>query len=215
VAYLGDADTAPSSTTVVVEVEKATPTVSGSVDPDTVAVGDTATVDIDVSATGFTPTGDVDVLVNGMVVTRVTLSNGSATAQIGPFDSAGSYAVTLNYLGDENAEAASGSAGTVDVEKVTPRMRVDRTPKKVVEDRTRVKLFVSVRAQGEPATGEVRVKGEGYNEVHSLRNGEATFALGKFKKPGRKTFTIVYLGSDSLARVTEEIEFKVKRKRRR
>ena len=52
-----------------------------------------------------------------------------------------------------------------DEEKVTPRMRVERTPKKVFVNRTRVTLSVSVKFQGEPATGDVRVKGHGYDEV--------------------------------------------------
>ncbi len=211
--YAGDAANAASSGTVLVVVEKATPTVTGSVDPDSVTVGEgMATVDIDVTATGFTPTGQVEVFVDGDFVARVSLSAGSSTAQVGPFGTAGSHTVTLQYLGDDHAEAASGSAGTVEAEKVTPRMSVTRTPDEVIVNRTRVELLVSVRAAGEPVTGEVRVHRPGYDVTRSLTDGEATFRLPKFKRTGLKTVTVVYRGSDTAERVVQEIQFRVRPK---
>lgn len=50
---------------------------------------------------GPTPTGQVQFLLNGQVVQTETLINGGVTCE-GPAPSAGTYKVTLKYLGDGN-----------------------------------------------------------------------------------------------------------------
>ena len=78
-------------------------TVTATATPDRVQKKKTAsTIDVTVTGTqGVTPTGNVEIWVDGQKVTTVTLSNGQASATIGPFPDAGTRHVEVRYLGDD------------------------------------------------------------------------------------------------------------------
>jgi 5'-nucleotidase len=62
----------------------------------------TSRIDVTVTgAQGVTPTGTVEVWVDGVKVTTATLSDGAASAVIGPFATAGTRHVEVRYLGDD------------------------------------------------------------------------------------------------------------------
>ena len=78
-------------------------TVTATATPDRVQKKKTAsTIHVTVTGTqGVTPTGNVEIWVDGQKVTTVTLSNGQASATIGPFPDAGTRHVEVRYLGDD------------------------------------------------------------------------------------------------------------------
>jgi 5'-nucleotidase len=62
----------------------------------------TSTIDVTVTgAQGVTPTGTVQLWVDGHQVGTVTLVDGSGSATIGPFPTAGTRTVEVRYLGDQ------------------------------------------------------------------------------------------------------------------
>ena len=87
-------------------------------------------------------------------------------------------------------------------------IKVKATPKKVTEDKTRVKLHITVLAQH--ATGTVTVEADGRTYTASLKNGKATVRLEAFRTAGTKSVTLTYSGDDSTdgssATVTIQVE---------
>ncbi|QZY30403.1 ExeM/NucH family extracellular endonuclease [Nocardioides coralli] len=98
--------------------------------------------------------------------------------------------------------------------KTTPTMEVERSPQQVYAGSTRVRLDVLLTAPEEEVTGEVRVRqGRRFVDTRALRDGAVTFRLPVFNRPGRKVVRVVYLGSDRMERVTEQVTFRVVRDR--
>ncbi|MFC5179587.1 ExeM/NucH family extracellular endonuclease [Nocardioides taihuensis] len=112
VRYAGDAGHEPSSTTTGVTVTKAAASVATTFDPTRVTTKSQVSLTVDVTAAGVTPTGAVRVIVNGTTTTR-TLSGGSATFALGRFVKAGSYPVTVTYLGDTHVQQAADTVTLV------------------------------------------------------------------------------------------------------
>ena len=95
---------------------------------------------------------------------------------------------------------------------VTPEMTVERLPQgRINAGSTKVRLDVTLTAPDQTVTGDVRVRGHGKGDLKTLTDGSVRFNLGTFGKPGRKTITVVYRGSDTAERVTEQISFRVRR----
>lgn len=101
----------PSSGSVTMTVQKATPTLTVTPTPASVQTGQTSSIAITVGAEGFTPTGLVDVSVNGDPVSSQTLTNGAATAVVGPFATPGERTISVTYAGDDST--ASRTTTTV------------------------------------------------------------------------------------------------------
>ena len=71
---------------------------------------DTSRIDVTVTgAQGVTPTGTVEIWVDGVRVGSVELSDGTASAVVGPFASAGTRHVEVRYLGDDVTKAGSAT----------------------------------------------------------------------------------------------------------
>ncbi len=70
----------------------------------------TSTIHVTVTgAQGVTPTGTVQLWVDGHQVGTVTLVNGSGSATVGPFASAGTRTVEVRYLGDQVTKPSTAS----------------------------------------------------------------------------------------------------------
>lgn len=116
--YAGDAAHAPSTGTVQLTVERATPLVAVTASATTLKMKkDTSTLSVDVSAAGFTPTGFVAAYVDGVLVGSAELVDGGATVVVGPFDTAGAKQVTVVYLGDAHAVRTTSAPLTLTVVK--------------------------------------------------------------------------------------------------
>jgi predicted extracellular nuclease len=86
-------------------------TVTATATPDRVQKRKTpSTIDVTVSgAAATTPTGTVEFWVQGEKVATATLSNGTASATLGPWASAGTEHVEVRYLGDDVTEPGTAT----------------------------------------------------------------------------------------------------------
>jgi predicted PhzF superfamily epimerase YddE/YHI9 len=80
-------------------------------------------VSVRVRADGFTPTNEVQILSGHTVVGQGTLSAGGVSIDVGPYSDTGTFALTVNYLGDATTTTGSGSV-SVKVVKQTPSMQL-------------------------------------------------------------------------------------------
>ena len=91
-------------------------------------------------------------------------------------------------------------------------MNVKVTPDRVVVDRTRAKVIVTVKALGEAATGRIEVKVGGDTYKAKLENGRAVVQLDRFAKTGKKKVKVSYLGNGSTESASETITINVRRR---
>ena len=196
VTYYGDQGTKPSSGQVrlTVEpapvVEKATPTITASISPDTVQVNkDGATASVSVTRTGGAATGAVLALVDGKVVGAGELVAGKAEIALQPFTEVGDQTVTVKYFGDE-ATKAGQATDTVTVTKARPKLTL-RGPKKVASG-SKATFKVTVLA-GYMPSGKVTLKVAGKTVTKKLRDGMVTFKV-RLTKSGKHKVKVRYSG---------------------
>ncbi|HEX6248568.1 MAG TPA: ExeM/NucH family extracellular endonuclease [Nocardioidaceae bacterium] len=197
VRYLGDADNAAAQTRIPVQVSKAAPTVTGVLSSDTIKVKKgTTQVAVSVTAGEYTPTGAVGVYVDGTLTAVTTLTEGTASATIGGFDTVGTKSVVVRYFGDDFARAAASEPLTLTVQKATPRIRASHRPDDVIVRKTRPTLTVRVSALQEGARGAVVVRTAGRLVAKKrLVDGKVTFLLPRYTRVGEKPVRIRYLGN--------------------
>ncbi|WP_395659760.1 bifunctional metallophosphatase/5'-nucleotidase [Nocardioides sp.] len=133
-------------------------------------------------------------------------------------DEAGRASVSLTLPaglpgGDRVLRVTGDQTGTVvrvpvTLEKAASTTSATATPKKVVVDKTRPTVRVTVRAAGEPATGKVELRTGGKTWTVRLSDGRATAKLPAFGRPGTRTVRVLYLGNASTeaSRTTVTIE---------
>lgn len=106
VAYSGSGSQLPSQTAVVVDVVKATPTMTVAVQPTAIYKRSTSPrLVVDLSAPGQTVTGYVTVRQDGAILALEPLAAGRATLTLPPYKKQGQQTVTVSYLGSDLAEA--------------------------------------------------------------------------------------------------------------
>ncbi len=198
--------------------------------PESYLPGDTVAFDLSsLSMTGPTDVVDTEVTVSlgeevlGTFPVTTTLSPaGNANSN----DEAGKASVSVELpadaaAGDAMLTVVGEATGTtvevpVSIEGgetpvVTPEMTVERLPQgRINAGSTKVRLGVTLTAPDQTVTGDVRVRGHGKGDLKTLTDGSVRFNLGTFGKPGRKTITVVYRGTDTFERVVEEISFRVR-----
>lgn len=200
VHYYGDESNDPTSgqVTVTVEpapvVEKATPTLTATVSPDTVKVHkDQAAVSLSVAKASGTATGAVIALVDGKVVGAGELAGGKAEIALQPFEEVGTQTVTLKYFGDESTKAGQTTV-EVRVTKARPKLTV-RGPQGVERGDTGV-FKVKVDATGFTPSGEVTIKVAGKKVTKKLKQGKATFRIA-MTTLGTNKVIVKYSGGES------------------
>ena len=161
-----------------------------------------------------TATGTVQVLNGNTSLGTATLSSGSADITIsGTALQPGDHTLNVRYLGDaEHAPSASTFTVTVNPVKADVRLEADVKPNKVVVDKTRTRVQITVSAPGQKVTGMVRVNWKGKRKTVTLTNGKATVQLGKWGSTGEKHVRVHYLGSDLANPATEVVTFQVRSK---
>lgn len=199
VKYYGDQATKAASgqVTVTVEpapvVEKATPTLTATVSPDSVRVHkDEATVSLSVAKASGTATGAVIALVDGKVVGAGELAGGKAVITLQPFEVVGTRTVTLKYFGDESTKAGQTTV-PVTVTKVRPKLIV-RAPERV-ERGDRGVFKVKVDSTGFTPSGKVTIKVAGKKVTKTLKQGEATFRI-VMTRLGKNKVVVKYSGDE-------------------
>ncbi|GAA1479198.1 ExeM/NucH family extracellular endonuclease [Nocardioides aestuarii] len=123
------------------------------------------------------------------------------------------YAPDVYRASDHNPEIV-GIDVTETAQPATAHVKVDVRPDRVKAKKTRPRVWVRVRAEGAPATGQVafRVQGRGLVAVKRLDDGRAHVRLARFQKPGRYRLTVVYRGSETVARAKDVSQIRVVRR---
>lgn len=214
VAYYGDQATKAASgqVTLTVEpapvVEKATPTLTATVSPDTVKVDkDGPTVSLAVAKAAGTATGAVIAMVDDKVVGAGELAGGKADIVLQPFEEAGTATVTLKYFGDETTKAGQTTV-TVTVTKANPRAKV-RAPERV-ERGERAVFRMVYKTAGHTPSGKVTVTVKGKKITKKLKNGKVTFRI-TMTKLGKNKVVIRYRGDDQTAAKKKVVRVRVTR----
>ncbi len=200
VDYSGDADHKASSSTVEVTVAKAEPSVETTVSPGQVSVGDHATATVTVAADGFQPGGSVTFAVDGQEAGQATLTDGSASLEVGPFETAGTHEVTATYAGDAHTEtgASTSEVQVSAASKADSEVKVKVTPRKIKAGKTRAKLHIRVTSPDATPTGTVKVEVGGHTYKVALdENGRAKVRLRTFDHAGTEKARISYRGDDT------------------
>jgi 5'-nucleotidase len=97
--------------------------------------------------------------------------------------------------------------------RVTPEMRVQVKPRKVVARETRPRVIVRMDGSEGPVTGEVRVRSRGKVREAELVGERARITMPTYQAPGRARLRIVYLGDDQYERVGKTRVVKVRPRR--
>jgi 5'-nucleotidase len=212
IGYLGDENVAAGSTTTTVTVTKAGSTTQADVTPAQVVVRQgQVTVRATVTAAGHTPTGDVEIYVDGAKAATASLTDGTAAATIGPFQTVGSRSVTVKYLGDARTKGSESAASSVTVVKARPTMTVTSKPDRITV-KSDVRTTVALAAPGQVVTGTVGIFWDGTFLAGNLSGGSVTFDLGTFKKAGSYDVRVVYAGSTLAEPVTRTVTLEVLKK---
>ena len=204
VKYLGEGTATgvkASQKTITVDVAKAAANVNVSANP-TIVTADsgTSSITVSVAASGFIPTGTVNLTANGAPAGTLTLVNGVATGQVGPFNSTGLVTIDASYVGDAHANASLGTAAISVTQapspaKSDPKVTLTLGASSVAVKDGHVVATASVTATGGTPTGPVTflVDGVALTTV-SIVNGVATADLGPVGSVGTSTVEARYLG---------------------
>jgi hypothetical protein len=119
VAYGGDSNNNPVSSSTTLTISKATPAVSVFCSPNPITYGGANSICTISASDSGTITGTVSLTYNGTAWTTLSLSSGSATATWSSTSGIGTYTIGATYNGDSNNTTATGS-GTVTVNKTSP-----------------------------------------------------------------------------------------------
>ncbi|MFC5495745.1 5'-nucleotidase C-terminal domain-containing protein [Nocardioides caricicola] len=86
------------------------------------------------------------------------------------------------------------------------------SPDKVVVDKTKATVKVTVKAGGQPAAGKVTVSVAGKTYRATLENGKASVTLKRFSSTGKKTVKVKYLGNADTEPSSTSVTIKVVKK---
>ncbi|WP_137293592.1 ExeM/NucH family extracellular endonuclease [Nocardioides dongxiaopingii] len=199
--------------------------------PATYAPGDDVAFDLSsLSMTGPNDTKDasVEVSLDGESLGTFPVTT-TVLAALPGYDEAGTASVSVTLpagvaAGEHELLVTGDATGTevavpVTVEgtdepqpPVVAKVTADVKPNKVKVNKTKARVVVTVRGDGQALTGWVRVKVTGQKvKVVKLVNGRAVVTLAKFAKVGKKTVTVRYNGSGDVAAVTKTLSFRVVR----
>ena len=199
-SYSGDATYAPATGTASVTISKLTPTVTAQPNSTTVGANSNGvSVTITVAGAGPAPTGTVTASVPGYTSPSCTLLTSNCTIVIpaGKLTN-GTDTITVNYSGDANYNAASGTA-TVTVNILTPTVQV--TPSTTsLNSISSLQVAVNVTGTGGTPTGNVNLSGlyAGSSMGQTLVGGSYTFTVGPGGlNPGTDTLTVTYAGDNT------------------
>ncbi|WP_107772693.1 ExeM/NucH family extracellular endonuclease [Nocardioides sediminis] len=186
------------------------PTVEATVTPQRVVVDRTrAMAHVKVTADGkpVATGGTVEVREGSTVLASAPAGNGVVNLKLPVFETVGEHTLTVRYVAGSGA--VTEKAVVVDVLKAASDARAKATAK--AGKATVVK--VRVGAQGEKATGKVKVSVKGKPATATkvrLKGGKATVRLPGLR-PGRYTVVVRYLGDDETKRSRELVKLRVRR----
>ncbi|WP_141013123.1 Ig-like domain repeat protein [Nocardioides sambongensis] len=154
----------------------------------------------------------------------LSLTKGSQVVDLGEVDVTDGIApveFVAPAVGEWTLVATAEPSGTevqvpVRVAKADAKITSIRvTPKKVIAQKTKAGVTVRVRSAGDFANGKVQIKAAGKTYTQKLRDGVARFTLKRFKKPGKATLRVTYLGDDATTMARDSVSFRVVKKNKK
>jgi hypothetical protein len=162
-----------------------------------------------------TVTGDVRVSEGDEVLGTATLESGTAQVLLPRSLAVGTHELTVDYLGNDDVEVATATATlTVLAEpRVDSSTKVRATPRRV-ERGAPVELRVTVRSARGGPDGELKVKLGGRRvALGTLVDGRASITVPAKVRPGKRTFKVRFLGSDTARPSADKVKVKVVKRR--
>lgn len=182
-----------------ITIAKASPTLSVSASPSSVAYTGSLTLTATLG-NAFSPTGTVTFYDNGTSIGTASLSGTTANLTISTL-SVGSHAITASYGGDSNHDAATTTgAATVMVTQTTPSIALN-TSASSASYGSSVALVATVSGAGSP-TGTVTFYEGATNLGTSTLSGATAILMVSSLSLGAHTITAVYNGDTNNASVT-------------
>lgn len=173
--------------------------------------GTVPTVDVTVTADP-TATGVVEVREGGVLRGSGTLVDGAVSVSLSRLAMRpGSHSLTVSYLGNATTNPSSTTV-TLQVAKARPTMATSVAPDRIVVNRTRARVTVTMSSPAVTPNGVVRIRsggsliGEG-----TLSNGRVVITLDPFRSVGTKQLKVRYNGDANHEAVVETIPVTVVR----
>ncbi|MEV7397260.1 ExeM/NucH family extracellular endonuclease [Aeromicrobium sp. NPDC092404] len=190
IAYAGDRNHQPSTTTVTVTVLRSDADISATVDPSTYGTSAVVTVTGGPQASGLVFVGNGDTVIGSGMMT-----GGSATISLDTSLPPGDYELDVYYAGDQSYEPAQTTADLTVGKAATTTKRIG-TIARVVKGKTWAKVpFVVSSTAYTPSGGTVKVyQGTKLLGTGTVSNGKVTVSLARFATAGRKTLVAKYSG---------------------
>jgi 5'-nucleotidase len=209
VAYAGDATHASSDTSTTTTVLKAASELTATAAPSPYGTAATLTVSGAPGANGL-----VYVEAGGEVVGIGTMLNGAATISLSSTLPVGTTSLGVFYAGNGSFDPTSTTA-TVSVTKAaTATRRVSVSPSKIVRQRTKAFVTLSVKGQGFVVDGgTMTVRASGKTSTGTVRDGKVRVRLGTFTTSGpRKKVTATFSGNEVAQGSSTSFTVKVRKK---
>ncbi|AWB93229.1 hypothetical protein C3E78_14015 [Aeromicrobium chenweiae] len=194
VAYSGDAaHTASTADAGTIDIVKGGSGFGAVATNGTYGTPSTVKVTADPEASGL-----VYVTEKGSVVGLGFLRSGTGTVTLdGTVLTPGAHSLDVYYGGDEKFDPTSTTASLTIAKAATTLKKVSVSPTKIVKNRTKPFVTLSVSAKGFTVNGgTVTLRQSGKNYVGTVKNGTVRIRLGKFTSKGAaKKVTATYGGT--------------------
>jgi hypothetical protein len=216
VDYSGSDALKPASTTATLTVERGGALLTAQAAP--ITAGAAGSVSVRVDGAGLPTSGTVTVSKGGSVLGTAAVASGLATVRLPSTLGVGSHVLTVAYSGND-ALAATSTTTALRVTARPPRassVTATPSPRKVTRNK-KFAVRVRVAAGAVRPTGRVEIR-YGARRVGTAtvnRNGLAVVRLKAAYRPGRRTFSVRYLGSADVSASRTTFSVKVVKPRRR
>ena len=193
VAYGGDGNNNPVSSSTTLTISKATPTVSVFCSPNPITYGGANSICTISANDSGTVTGTVSLTYNGTAWTTVSLSSGSGTATWSSTSGIGTYTIGATYNGDSNNTTATGS-GSVTINKTSPTVSLSSSVNPLIYGG--LSVFTATINGGQSPSGTVtfQVNGQTFGTV-TVSGGVAIYnGTNEAWAAGTDTISAIYSG---------------------
>jgi predicted extracellular nuclease len=192
VKYAGDDVNLPSTASVTTQVLKATSGLTATAGPGTYGTSAVLTVTGAPGASGL-----VYAAAGSELVGMGWLTNGTGSINLSSTLPVGTTQLRVFYDGDTNFDGTSTTTSVTVAKAATSIKKVSVSPSKIVRNRTKPFVTLSVKAKGFTVDGgKVTVRANGKSYTGAVRDGKVRIRLGKFTTSGaRKKVTATYSGN--------------------
>ncbi|AWB93228.1 ExeM/NucH family extracellular endonuclease [Aeromicrobium chenweiae] len=209
VSYGGDAEHAASSATVTTQVLRATSGLSATVGAATYGTSATLTVTGEKGSSGF-----VYVAAGDDLVGLGTLADGTARVALSSTLPVGRTQLTVFYAGNDDFDPGSATVTITVAKAATTIRRTAVTPSRIVKNRTKPFVELSVTGKGFTVDGgTVTVRASGKSYTGTVRKGAVRIRIGTFSSSGpAKKVTATFSGNGVAKASSTSFTVKVRKK---